>query len=78
MLIVPLDEEWLACLEAEAPGAPAYLPERLVNARDRMAEPKKVRNAGPRYPERAIRDRLEGVVEFDAVIGRSGCVHDIS
>jgi hypothetical protein len=76
-LLVPLDKEWLACLEAESPGAPPSPLDLVAPRRQSLEQPKKTRNAHPIYPDRAKTSFIEGDVEFDTLIGRSGCVYDI-
>lgn len=82
IVLAPLDANSLVCLEdpggvMDAPppgGAPAGQP---VPVGGRIAEPKKVRDALPFYPESAKRSGIQGIVIMEATISTAGCIKDL-
>lgn len=70
---VRLDPEFTSCL-ADRQAATAAVAEGAGEWG--VAPPRKTRDVRPEYPEAAVRARLQGVVQIEARIERSGCVSE--
>lgn len=72
--LLPVRPEFLACLAqpASTPGLEPELPGRAGSGRTK--EPTKTRNVNPVYPATSKSRRVQGLVIFDAEVGKTGCV----
>ena len=74
LVMVPLDAEYLACLESQSPAL-TWTPS--VSARY-VEPPRKTWHVNPVYPPSAYDARVQGTVLTEAVIGTAGCVHGMA
>jgi protein TonB len=70
VLLLPLDDESVACAEAPVSEAVA----RLGGG---VKPPKKIKDVKPVYPAAAQQNRVQGTVVLEAVIGTTGCTTDV-
>jgi TonB family protein len=71
----PLNPKWKAVLESAK--KPNSIPPRVFRIGGKVAEANVIENPAPDYPERARQARIQGVVEFTAVIGEDGLVKNL-
>lgn len=75
VVIIPLDEEALACADEPEPAPAERVPEEEdAAAPERIREPRKVKNVAPWYPALAKKEGRQGAVILEAVISPAGCV----
>jgi TonB family protein len=70
VLLLPLDDEAVACAEAPVSDAVA----RIGGG---VKPPKKIKDVKPVYPLSAQQKRVQGTVVLEAVIGATGCTTDV-
>jgi TonB family protein len=73
VVLARLDRDFVEC-SASATTGESGREEWPRSVGGQIREPKKIRNVNPVYPESAKKERRQGVVILEAVIGTSGCI----
>lgn len=76
LVLVRLDEEFVACLADRQAEAPTPAGSNVGVDASGVVPPRKIRDRPPAYPDEAVRSRLQGIVAIEARIERSGCVSE--
>jgi TonB family protein len=76
-LILPLEPELVACVDAPVPETPATPAEGFRFSRD-VTPPKRTKMVNPTYPPSLLANQREGIVFIEATISPTGCVMNAS